>query len=347
MNHNLPIVRCAGGPRERGRAHGAALRDQILATLERWRASLPRGRWPSPRSYVREFLAQTDYPAAMAQWTPDLLEEIQGIAEGAGAPPDDLLAYNLLDEEWWFGRTRAEAPPGCTAIGWRPAGGPPLLAQTMDIGSLYDGAQAVLRIIPDDGPPALVFTFAGMIGLNGCNAAGVGVVVNNLAMLPHAPRGLPVAALVRGILARPTLEAAATFVRAAPHASGQHYAVGGPGGVLSFEGWAGGVAEHTAAADRVLHTNHPLAVPGRPDERRDLSNSYARYQHIAARAATIDRQADVEALLADSTVPISIACVPGRGFTFGATSMALSSPPHVRVAPGPPHLCDYVELGFD
>jgi isopenicillin-N N-acyltransferase-like protein len=58
--------------------------------------------------------------------------------------------------------------------------------QTMDIGAIYDGAQAVLRLCPDEGPEALVFTFAGMLGPNGYNAAGVGVVVNNLAMLPHA-----------------------------------------------------------------------------------------------------------------------------------------------------------------
>jgi hypothetical protein len=56
--------------------------------------------------------------------------------------------------------------------------------------------------------------------------------------------------------------------------------------------------------------------------------------------------ADIEAILADATVPISIACVPGRGFTFGATSLDLASPPRMRVAPGPPHSTAYVELSF-
>jgi hypothetical protein len=105
----------------------------------------------------------------------------------------------------------------------------------MDIGSIYNGAQAVLHIQPDDAPEGLVFTFAGMIGLHGCNAAGVGVVVNNLAMLPHAAHGLPVAAVMRGILAQHSLEDAAAFVRSVPHASGQHYAVGSPEGLISFE----------------------------------------------------------------------------------------------------------------
>jgi hypothetical protein len=298
---------------------------------------------------MRDFLRRTSYAAAMARWTPELLDEIRGIAEGAAVPFDDLFAYNLLDEEWWFGRNHAHQP-GCTVIGWRSAGGNlPLLAQTMDIGALYDGAQAVLHVCPDRGPEALIFTFAGMIGLNGCNAAGVGVVVNNLAMLPHAPHGLPVAAVVRGILARSTLADACAFLRDVPHASGQHYAVGSPEGLWSFECSASGVAQDMAATDHIVHTNHPLTEIHRSSggPASDTPNSRARYDFIAARAGAISTQADVEALLADQSVPISIACIPGRTYTFGATSMALTAPPQIRIAPGPPHSSPFVELGFD
>jgi hypothetical protein len=350
MNPYLPIVYCAGEPRQRGQAHGEALRAPIRATLDRWLAILQRVGRPDPQAYVRDFLDRTEYTAAMARWTPELLDEIRGIAEGAAVPFDALFAYNLLDEEWWFARTYARPTAGCTVIGWRAAqSNVPLLAQTMDIGALYDGAQAVLQICANDGPEALVFTFAGMIGLNGCNAAGVGVVVNNLAMLPHAPRGLPVAAVVRGILSRRTLEDAAVFLRDAPHASGQHYAVGSPEGVLSFECSARGAVQHTAATDRIVHTNHPLTDIDRSagDRPYDTANSGARYDFIAARAGSIRTQTDVEALLADQTVPISIAHEPGRTFTFGATSMALTSPPQLRIAPGPPHSKPFIDLSFD
>src|SRR5262245_43456202 len=177
MTTHLPIVRCAGAPRQRGQAHGEALRALIQPTLDRWLASLQRPGWPDPSAYVRDFLHRTDYAAAMARWTPDLLAELQGIAEGAGVPFDDLFAYNLLDEEWWFAQNHSFSAPGCTVIGCRASASNTLvLAQTMDIGANYDGAQAVLRICPNEGPEALVFTFAGMIGLNGCNAAGIGVV---------------------------------------------------------------------------------------------------------------------------------------------------------------------------
>jgi hypothetical protein len=350
MTADLPIVRCAGSPRQRGQAHGEALRALIQPALERWLATLQRPGWPDPPTYVRDFLQHTNYPAAMARWTPDLLAEIHGIAEGADVPFEDLFAYNLLDEEWGFARRHSLSAPGCTVIGWRATeSSTPLLAQTMDIGASYDGAQAVLRICPDEGPEALVFTFAGMVGLNGCNAAGVGVVVNNLAMLPHAAHGLPVAAVVRGLLARRTLVEAAAFLREAPHASGQHYAVGSPEGLLSFECSASGAIQDIAVTNHIVHTNHPLVHTHQSagDGLSDIGNSQARYRFIASRTAAIGTQADVEAVLADQTVPISIACAPGQVYTFGATSIALTSPPRMRLAPGPPHTTPFIDLGFD
>jgi hypothetical protein len=344
MTTDLPIVRCVGAPRQRGEAHGEALRAVIQATQQRWLASLRQAGRADVLAYLQEFVAHTNYAAAMRRWTPDLLDEIRGIAAGADVPFEQRFAANLLDEEWWFSRNRASEAPGCTVIGWRDGSrGGPLLAQTMDIGSCYDGAQAVLQIHSDDAPETLVFTFAGMIGLNGCNTAGIGVVVNNLAMLPHAADGLPVAAIVRGILARRSLEDAAAFVRGVPHASGQHYAIGSPAGLLSFECSAAGAVQDVSASTRIVHTNHPLLGSHASS---DTTNSQARYDFAAERAESLATPSDIEAILADRSVPISIACRPGRGFSFGATSLDLALPPRMRVAPGPPHCTAYVELSF-
>ncbi len=349
MNTPLHQIRYTGTPRECGQAHGETLRMLIQATLERWRATRIRLNWPDPQAYIHTFLQQTSYVDAMARWTPELLDELHGIAAGAAVPFADLLAYNLLDEEWWFSGSHSGNAPGCTVIGVFPSErSAPILAQTMDIGTIYDGAQTVLHLISDDRPEALIFTYAGMIGLNGCNAHGIGVVVNNLAVLPHAVHGLPVAAVMRGILAQHTLADASRFVGSVPHASGQHYAVGSPAGLLSFECSADGVVQDTDFSDYLLHTNHPLANIERPLswQPHDTPNSCARYDFIAAHASTIATQSDVEAILSDQTIPISMAPKPGRIFTFGATSMLLSVPPRMRVTPGPPHNTPFVELRF-
>ena len=344
----LRVVDCAGPPRERGRAHGEGLRPLVRAGLDRWLDALGEAHGTDPGRYVGDFLGATAYPAAIARWTPALLEEVRGIAAGAGRPFPHLLAYNLMDEEWAHGGARRGPAPGCSVAGVRPpGGGRPFLAQTMDIPSLHDGTQAVLRVRPGEGPEVLVFTAAGMIGLTGCNAAGVGVVVNNLAVLPSSPGGLPVAFVLRGLLGRATLAAAAGFLRAVPHATGQHYAVGGPEGLASLECSARGVVED-AAAERVLRTNHPLLAGdggGDPEAAYARSRTRERLAFLRDRVPHGAGRAGVEGVLADASVPLSLA--PGRGvMTFGAVSMELGRPPRLRVAPGPPHATPFAEVPF-
>ncbi len=346
----LRVVTVRGDGRQRGQAHGEALRDRIGDGIDRWLAALGQTHGMDPDDYLIEFLDQTSYLPAMQRWAPTMLEELRGIAEGAAQPFRRVLAYNLMDEEWYFGEERRQRQPaGCTVVCLRlPGTGVPVIAQTMDIPSVHDGTQVVLHHVPDDGPETLVFTAAGMLGLMGVNAAGLGVVVNNLAMLPHSDKGLPVACIMRGILARTTLADATAFVTSVPHAVGQHYAIGSPEGLASYEGAANGVVRDEQARERVLHTNHPLvnmAVVGDPEPAYVGSRTRERLACVQAAVDDIVDVAGIERALADTTAPVSRA--PEGGFmTFGAMIAELSVPPRARFAPGPPHLTPFVEVPF-
>src|SRR5918998_6740954 len=176
----LPVVTCVGAPGERGEQHGEALRGLIAEGLGRWAESIASTHGVAPDTYITGFVEGTDFLPAIRHWTPGLLEEIEGIARGSAQPWQWIYAHNLLDEEWtWASQRKAGLAPGCTVAGFAPEDGTPLLAQTMDIPNIHDGTQAVLRIEPEDGPAALIFTRAGMIALTGCNADGLAVVVNN------------------------------------------------------------------------------------------------------------------------------------------------------------------------
>src|SRR5215210_2582456 len=256
---DLPVVTCAGSPGARGERHGEALRGLIAEGLGRWAESIASVHGVAPDTYIRDFVQGTEFLPAIRRWTPGLLDEIEGIARGAAQPWPWIYAYNLLDEEWaWARDQKAGTAPGCTVAGFAAEDGTPVLAQTMDIPNIHDGTQAVVRIEPDDGPTALVFTHAGMIGLTGCNEDGLAVVVNNLDMLPASRTGLPVAFALRGVLTRRTLTDAVDFVTQVPHATGQHYGMAAPDGLASVEGWATGVAVNVESETRLLHTNHPL-----------------------------------------------------------------------------------------
>lgn len=160
------MVECRGNGRERGRAHGEALREPIRGLLERWDADVAARLGRPPQTLVSALVETTGFVAAIERHTPDLLEEVRGIADGAGIAFDRVLALNLMDEEWWFSAP-AEPRDACTLIAVAPAEGrPTVLAQNMDLPELMDGAQAILRIDDGAGGGGAVLTAAGMIGLN-------------------------------------------------------------------------------------------------------------------------------------------------------------------------------------
>ena len=341
-------IDCAGSPREIGRAHGQAASRAIDLGFRNWGEAIQQRHGVDPDDYIKAFFGRTDYLPAIRAYTPELLEEIEGIAEGSEQPRERILAMNLLDEEWEYSK-RGRNAPGCTVAAVVDATARvPVLGQTMDIPSLHDGTQLALRIRPADRPAVIVYSFAGMIGLMGCNEAGVGVVVNNLEVLPSTTDGLPVAFVMRGILARRTLAAAANFVRDAQHATGQHYAIGAPDGLQAFEAWGGGVQEVPVRGTSYVHANHPLAAG---NVRLDTAKTYAGSRTLERQAAVEQHvaeatdQAGLEHLLMDTTAPVSREI--GDGYmTFGAISMALSAPPVVRIAPGPPHRTEWAEVGW-
>ena len=337
---DVSVIPCTGTPRQRGEWHGEALRTQIVDGLARWREAIITAHGVDPDAYIAEFVHGTDFLPAIRRWTPSLLEEVEGIARGSGQPWEWVYACNLLDEEWtWASARRRGHPPGCTVAGFVPEDGTPVLAQTMDINSFHDGAQAVLRVDGGGDPDALVFTRAGMIGLTGCNADGLAVVVNNLDVLSTSRTGLPVAFAIRGVLERRSLAEAVQFLHAVPHATGQHYGIASPAGLASVEAWATGVTVDTAPGPRLLHTNHPLTADPVADDvemRFRRSRTRERLAYLEREIDACRDALDVQRLLADRTVPVSIDR-DAPSMTFGAVAYECSVPATMRVALGPPH----------
>jgi isopenicillin-N N-acyltransferase like protein len=348
----MRVLSLSGSPRARGRAHGEELRAEIADAMERWRSALARDIGDAV-AYLERFLADTDHPRAIERDTPDLMDEVRGIADGAGIPLADCLAYQLMDEEW---RYRTDVTMNrCSGVGvFGEPGRPTLLAQNMDLPSHYDGSQVLLRI--DDGASeALVFSAAGMIALDGLNSHGIGICCNTLAQLRTSPTGLPVAFTVRAVLASTTHDDALQFVKGVDHAVGQNFLVGGPDRVVSLECSADSVREYQPHATRVLHTNHPfvnddfVAEQGR--RIAALVETERRYDFLADRvlddtALTVD---DIKALLADRTTPISKVPSPDEpSITLGCLVMELSrDDPILHLAPGPPSETPFEVFRFD
>jgi hypothetical protein len=111
----LKVLHLAGSAYERGVQHGRQLRSEIATLVSLWKDDLRKQAKTDPDSLIKSFLGETDFMPSIERWTPDLLDEVRGIAEGAGQPFETIFAFQLVDELWVFEDKRAA--DRCTSMG--------------------------------------------------------------------------------------------------------------------------------------------------------------------------------------------------------------------------------------
>jgi len=84
-----PPLLLQGAPYERGLAHGETLRSQIHEVVGRWKGELARMYQMDADEAIARFIGGTDFVPAIRRWTPDLLDEMRGIAAGADMAWED------------------------------------------------------------------------------------------------------------------------------------------------------------------------------------------------------------------------------------------------------------------
>lgn len=354
----LNLLTLAGTPRQRGRDHGEALRPAIHRLVEAWSEEIARETGLGLAAYLQRFAAETDFLPAIRRWTPDLLEEVGGIAEGAGLDAVACRSLQNMDEQWFHVELLQRCKCSTLAVVGRDGGA--RLGQNMDLPKYLDGFQTVLRIRQASRPEVLLSTFAGFIGLFGLNSRGVAVCVNNLPHLRAASTGLPVAYVIRGALDRGSAAEAARFIREVPHATGQSYLVGGPDGLFAMECSAGRVVQHAPDARQICHTNHPLtnddlqpAMLGWDADRLRADLAFGR---TLTRLRALERglhqssgsdAARFKQLLADRSHYLCRALDgPFEVFTFSSGVFELAPLPVAHLSSGPPTESSYRELRF-
>jgi hypothetical protein len=357
----LRVVEITGSPWERGCAHGTALRAEIAVLLRRWTADVQQNFGVSRDEFVRRFLDGTSYEAAARKWTPELLDEVRGIAAGAAVDYPTMLVWQLIDEIWASGPVvlRQVTHDKCTAFGVDRIGDQPaFVAQNLDVPAWYHGFPTVLHVRDEArGLQAFVVTIPGLVGAAGMNSARVAVACNTLLQLRPCRDGLPVAFVVRGLLAQSDHAQALAFLQRVVHASGQNYTVGGPLQAPGFECSAGKVVrcEPWPGAPFTFHTNNPFAnddfAAGYAERARKAGadpfvgvRACPRLQACRA-ALPLGAHPDVaavKALLASRAGAPSI-CNDG---TYASFVMVLGERPELQIAPGQPDRTPYEVLHF-
>ncbi|MBK8564009.1 MAG: hypothetical protein IPN76_11870 [Saprospiraceae bacterium] len=313
---------------------------------------------------VADFYQKTSFDAAIKHWTPDIYEEIRGIADGAGQPFNDVMVFSLLDEFWVYQDNLENHH--CSGVGVPARDGQPgYIAQNMDIEAYTDGYQVLLRIARSGNrPEQLILTHPGCIALNGMNEAGIGACMNTLMQLKASTTGLPVAFIVRHMLGSTNRDEVLRFIQNVPHASGQNYIIGIRDEVYDFEASANKVVRFDPKNENgtVYHTNHPLVNDDvkpwfkkfdptvKEEEKPVKSNSFVRLAAVQRRVVPSGFITDATIMAAlrskdDDKFPVCVAANQW-GLTFGSVIMTLSGKPFLQITSGPPDESEYKRVEF-
>ncbi|MCG8346305.1 MAG: C45 family autoproteolytic acyltransferase/hydrolase [Chloroflexales bacterium] len=315
----FPMITLTGDAQTRGREYGrqtAALVRHSIASYARLFAYRRGVDWEQIQGETQP------YAAALADFAPDLLAEMQGIAEGADVSTDSIIALNARTEllassdrsvdgphrgyAAALARNRANAVPEhgeCTVVAALPAAtrsGATLLAQTWDWNGDQRAACVLLRIQAPGRPALLTLTEAGIVAKIGLNSAGVGVCLNILRSHADGERpGVPIHVLLRAVLDTPSVAAAQELIsKVEAGASSCITLADAEGHAVSLEITPNGVGVLPPQNGLLAHTNHCVS----PNTRAgacplDLkSGSVPRYDRAQALLGAQHGRIDVAAL---------------------------------------------------
>jgi isopenicillin-N N-acyltransferase like protein len=374
----LHMLTLEGSPREIGRAHGEQLRPIIQELFQKQNAGFEDYIGMTRPAYLDELFKETQFLQAVEKWTPQALEEVRGIAEGAGLDFRDAFVWQLLDEVDWYNTLKKmpflnRDPNRCSSMGaFGAMAEPALVAQNADMGKSIDGYGTLLHVkYRDNGFEKFTLTIPGVIGIWGINNHGVGVSMN--AMETHMKKsrlGLGTVFVAQGILAQNDFGAADRFIRNVKHASGENYVIGATGIAADYECSANQVVRYIPfdGSKVVYHSNHPVVnndldltpelIQSLPTDlktwvARATVNTETRFNSLEARLKERKEPltvAEVKKILSSHDTPDDPICRHRRDDQNGMTNfsfiMEFGSEPRIHIASGPPCMTEFRTFNF-
>lgn len=287
----FPILSLSGSARERGVQHGRGAASRVAHSVASYARLFAYYRGHSSAEMRQR---ATAYLPVLETHAPELLDEMRGIADGAGRAFEEILALNARTE-LLAGALVASQHPGfdaavaanraagvpqhadaaggasggviseCTTVAALPeasVGGRTWLAQNWDWSGDQRAACVVLRITQSGRPNVLTMTEAGIVGKIGINDAGVAVALNILSSTRDGREpGMPVHVLLRLMMDAESLEDARALTRRAQAGGSSCITIADArGGAVCLEITPGGVGELHPIDGLLAHSNHCLCA---------------------------------------------------------------------------------------
>jgi isopenicillin-N N-acyltransferase-like protein len=362
---NVPVIELQGNGHQRGLQHGKLLKTEIAELYKEWKKDIETNTKQNADTVIDNFYHSTNFEPAIKKWTPEIYEEIKGIAESSGQTFKDVYCFQMADEFWVYNDKIKNAEANhCSGMGVAAEGSnPTYIAQNLDGPGFMSGSQVLLHIKAyKNEPEQYLLSSAGLVGMNGINSRGIGVTVNTLMQLSASTDGLPVACMVRGILLKKDKKSALDFLQTVKHASGQNYIIGDVDSVYDFEASANKVIRYIPVPENpslVYHTNHPISnddIKPWYKEKVEKVLSGKAVSNSSTRFLALKNRLDISNPdFSDNTIketlrskdsekyPVCIAYRSDKGlFTFCSVIYTLGKNPTVQLTNGSPDQSEYV-----
>jgi len=344
----FPHHRLQGTPREVGRQHGEALRSMIRAHLELIYTQGAQRSNLAPETGRRWALA---FGPMIGEAAPHFLEEIEGVAEGAGIERAEALLLQVRQEVAHVARFGA-VDLECTSFavsGPYTRAGTTFAGQNADLAGGIEAFSAVLTFAVTGKPAVMMLVPAGQISYLGISSEGLSADANFLRSAGWRT-GFPRYLLTRLAIEQPTLKAAVDAALTPRRASSRNLLLADrTGAMVDIETTA---QEHGLAWGNgcLVHANHHV-LPGMAGHEtataEELHNSGCRQDRIAAlmeeHRGRIDATVLKTVLRDHANRPHSICAHPGERVSYSFASIVSDlEAGAMEVAVGPPCEHDYV-----
>ena len=241
---------------ERGVHYGSAAADLIARAIDYYRAGFAHQAglgWDQVLDHIQpwQLLIERDFP--------EILDELAGVAAGAGVQLADILALNCRGEiiyDNWF----HEETDGCTSFALTDdaAGdGHVYAGQNWDWRHAIRDTVVVLRVVQPPKPTLIMQVEAGQIGRHGANSTGLALNANGLGGRFDDAVGMPQTIIRRAVLDAPNLADALkilTWTKA--HIPSNALVTHRDGFSIDIETTPGGHGWEYAVNGLLVHGNH-------------------------------------------------------------------------------------------
>ncbi len=282
----LKGLTASGSPYEIGRTHGSEGKEEIHNSLSTYESLFKGYAGLTWKQACEKALL---HESAIERFRPQYIEEMRGVADGAGVTYEDILSLNARSEI-----ALTAIPDGCTSFAVE-VGGNTFLGQNWDWKESQSSSLLRLEIRQTGKPDIQMVTEGGIIGKIGSNSAGVGVCLNALLSRSWSP-DIPIHLGLRAVLESESFSGAVEVVTKNRMASPAHFLIAsGDGQMAGMEVSPVGTAAIEMEDRMVVHTNH-LCDPVLKDRINDTvkPDSPIRLERIGKLIGEMKKDGDID-----------------------------------------------------